>query len=195
MRLERMKTTAPVPALEIETHLHSRPVLARLITAIPDYDEPRFNDAIRACGLDTHKPQGRYACQVYKDFVMAQSDNAQRALERAAKNPSPVVPQHPPRPKNKPNYSTQNVAAPAPLMSPSPARAESDEEYAGSYLQKMLNDDVSLVLICLNDAARGAIDAARGGMVWGGGYHCTAIPPLPRICFLIFFNVFFCIRK
>ena len=37
------------------------------------------------------------------------------------------------------------------------------------YLQKMLNDDVSLVLICLNDAARGAIDAARGGMVWGGG--------------------------
>jgi hypothetical protein len=62
---------------------------------------------------------------------MAQSDNAQRALERAAKNPSPVVPQHPPRPKNKPNYSTQNIAAPAPLMSPSPARAESDEEYAG----------------------------------------------------------------
>ena len=131
MRLERMKTTAPVPAQEIEAHLHSRPVLARLISAIPDYDEPRFNDAIRAMGLDTHKPQGRYACQVYQDFVMAQSDNAQRALERAAKNPTTMAPQNPPRPKTKPNYSTQNVVAQATQPQPDPARTESDDEYAG----------------------------------------------------------------
>jgi hypothetical protein len=123
-RLERMKTASPIPASEIETHLHSRPVLSRLISAIPDADEPRLNDAVRAVGLDTHKPQGQYAFGVYKDFVMAQIDNAQSAVERAAKTPNPVVVQHPPRPKTKPNYATQTVTS-------RPLAVESDDESAG----------------------------------------------------------------
>ena len=53
---------------------------------------------------------------------------------------------------------------------------------------------VSLVFICLNDAARGAIHAARGGMVGGGGTIALPCPPPPALFLNIFYLFFFFLR-
>ena len=129
MRIERLKTASPIPPIEIDTHLHSRPVMERLITVIPDVDEPKLNDSIRAGGLETRKPQGRFTYGVYKEFILAQVDNAQRAIERAAKTtlaPASAPPQN--RPKNRTSNNVTTARAPTPTYQMSP---DSEDESAG----------------------------------------------------------------
>lgn len=128
MRIERLRTTSPIPPPDIDAHLYSRPVLERLISVVTDLDEPKLNDAIRAAGLDTRKPQGRYTFGVYKDFILAQVDNAQRAIERAAKAPNSStsnVPQNQNKPKPK---TTNNVTASTTTVSSGDHQMSPDSE-------------------------------------------------------------------
>ena len=138
MRLERMKTSSPIPAEDIDANLQSRQVLERMISIIPDHDEVKLSDAIRERGLDTRKPQGPYTLKVYSEFVAAQVDNAQRALERAAKNPAPVHQNQTqnqnrskPRNTNAAATTVQNTPQYSGATAPSQQSPESEDECYG----------------------------------------------------------------
>ena len=120
VRLERIKTAPNADTAGIQEHLQSRQVIERLISTIPDAEEAKLNDHIRAYGLDTRKPQGYYALKVFTDFVAAQVDNIQHTVDRLAKIQQPVSA----LPQNKFRKGTNNANA----QVQSPNQHESENE-------------------------------------------------------------------
>lgn len=99
MRVERLSTLSQLSTEKVNEHLHSRVVLDRLVTLLPDADDIKLMEVMRVNGMDTRKFQGKYTYTVYKDYIHAQVDDMQRAVERAGRTTAPAAVQ--PKPKQK----------------------------------------------------------------------------------------------
>jgi hypothetical protein len=108
MRIERMSTMSQIPSEKVNEHLHSRLVLEKLVSILPNEDDIKLMENLRANGMDTSKFQGKFTYTVYKDYIHAQVDNMQRAVERTAG--APTGPSHPSKPKVK---TTNSATLPA----------------------------------------------------------------------------------
>ena len=82
MRLERTASLSDIPLTTVQSHLHSRLVLERLVSILPQADDVKLMENLRSNGMDTKKFQGWETYSVYKTYIQAQIDDMQRAVEK-----------------------------------------------------------------------------------------------------------------
>lgn len=89
IRIERIQANPQGPLDKLKENMESRTIVERLRNLLPDIDEIKFIGLVREKGLDTKKLQGPFTLEVFRDFVSAQVDDMQRAVDRIAKtNPA-----------------------------------------------------------------------------------------------------------
>ena len=86
IRIERIQTNPQCPIGKLKEYMESRIIVEKLRNLLPDNDEIKFIGLVREKGLDTKKLQGPFTLEIFKDFIMAQVDDMQRAVERIVKN-------------------------------------------------------------------------------------------------------------